>query len=168
MKNKLSFFLIILVVLFTNSRIYSQNINTQMNTEVEYNRNAIYLELFGNGLFYSVNYERLFKENLSIRFGGAYFSEISSGFISFGPHVTLPILINYHLSINENKIFEIGLGTTLVFLNTDSNIYLTSSIGLKSLDQKAGKFFKINLSPYIENINKGLNISMGLSIGKNF
>lgn len=152
----------------TSTHIYSQNLKTQESIEIEYNRNSIYLELFGNGLFYSVNYERSFEQNLSVRIGGSYFPNVGSGFISFGPHVTLPILLNYHLKINKNTLLETGFGSTLVFLKTDSNIYLTSSIGLKSLDSKTGKFFRISLTPYIENVDKGLSISAGLSLGKTF
>ena|GEM_PF-4954440 len=63
-----------------------------------------------------------------------------------------------------------GLGSTLVFLNTNSTIYLTSSIGLKLLDSKTGKFFGISLTPYIENVSRSLNLnlSLGLSFGKTF
>ena len=147
-----------------NYKYLQDKINNRLN------KNSIYLELFGNGLFYSLNYERLVKENLSVRFGASYFPKVGSGFISFERHITLPILINYQLRMTDNILLETGLGSTLVFLNTDSNISLTSSIGLKSIDSKTGKFFKISLTPYIENINKNnnLNLSLGLSFGKTF
>jgi len=42
----------------------------------EFKKHSIYLELLGNGLSYSINYERLLKQRLSLRMGAGYFPDL--------------------------------------------------------------------------------------------
>jgi len=86
-------FLTVVFLALNTTQVCSQQKNTQEIIETEFNKNAIYLEFFGNGLFYSINYERSFKQSLAVRFGGSYSPDLGS----FGHHITFPVLINYQL-----------------------------------------------------------------------
>ena len=76
--------------------------------QTKFNRNDIYLEAGGNGLFGSVNYERqLTKQHgPGVRVGIGFYSENAF-------YLTIPVGVNYLLSINNDKSFlEVGLGVT--------------------------------------------------------
>lgn len=90
--------------------------------------NLVYLEALGPGLFYSVNYERMF-DNLSARVGIGYFSHIESEErVSF---LTIPITASY-LGIRSNQhIFEMGAGATVVHATAGASTFVetgTSSL----------------------------------------
>src|SRR5215211_4180422 len=74
-------------------------------------RNALFLELLGNGGVYSFNYERMLTESLGLRVGYATWSSL--GFWS--PSVrysTVPVTASYLLGRGERKL-ELGGGITL-------------------------------------------------------
>ena len=159
--------LLLLFLIPVSSRLYAQDTDTPMGVETEFKKHSIYLELLGNGLSYSINYERLLKPGLSLRMGAGYFPELDD-FFTNTRHISLPILLNSLIDINRTTQFEAGLGTTFLFLNPNENFYITSSFGIKSVDPKTGKFFKVSLTPFTNNITKRIYFSGGLSLGKTF
>lgn len=62
-------------------------------------RNAVYVEAFGPGLFYSLNYERRITENISLR----------GGFTAYTFLVGFPVMVNALLG-QDGDYFEIGIG----------------------------------------------------------
>ncbi|MDQ3557327.1 MAG: hypothetical protein M3409_11220 [Gemmatimonadota bacterium] len=74
-------------------------------------RNAAYLELLGNGLLYSVNYDRLFSERISGRVGAALLAADSSE--SAGRVLAVPIMVNY-LAGTGNGRLEAGIGALVL------------------------------------------------------
>lgn len=67
---------------------------------------AIYVELMGNGLIYSLNYESRFTAKTG-GIGGRI------GISHFGDALSVPILLNYLIGKKDsNKFFEIGAGIT--------------------------------------------------------
>ncbi len=159
-----------LVLLFltpVSSLLFAQDTDTPIRVETEFKKHNIFLELLGNGLSYSINYERLLKQGLSIRMGAGYFPDLD-GFFTNTHHISLPILLNTLININRTTQFEAGLGATLLFLNPNENFYITSSLGIKSVDPKTGKFFKISFTPFTNDITKRIYFSGGLSLGKTF
>ena len=84
--------------------------------EKETANNNIYLELLGNGLFSSLNYEYTISNNFTMRFGvGFAFSNSESN--SGGHHTTsfLPLAMgNYLIDFYGNNYFEIGGGFLIV------------------------------------------------------
>lgn len=71
-------------------------------------RNNIYLELGGNGIFLSLNYERKIIENANI------YAHLGVGMYAIQPtYVTIPFGINYLLKVKgPNNFVEFGLGAT--------------------------------------------------------
>tara|TARA_R110002096_G_scaffold97694_13_gene217738 strand:- start:4320 stop:4817 length:498 start_codon:yes stop_codon:yes gene_type:complete len=159
--------LVLLLLLPASSQLFAQDMDTSLQLETEFKKHSIYLELLGNGLSYSINYERLLKQGLSLRMGAGYFPELDD-FFTNTRHISLPILLNSLININRTTQFEAGLGTTFLFLNPNENFYITSSLGIKSVDPKTGKFFKVSFTPFTNNITKRIYFSGGLSLGKTF
>lgn len=98
MKKYLLFFLILLGFQFA---IQAQS------SEREKGR-GVYMELFGNGITYSFNYDQRFAnrfDGLGFKAGVSYFAIDGSSLM------TLPLGLNYLLG-KEGKYFEVGMGGT--------------------------------------------------------
>lgn len=66
--------------------------------------NAVYAEALGNGVYYSVNYDRMLNDRLSVRVG-----------VMAAGSVGAPIMMNYLLGFGSHHL-EVGLG--VVFLTS--------------------------------------------------
>jgi len=96
--------LLILVLIIL---IFSYQSNAQYSKPT-YKNNQVYVEIFGNGLVYSINYERLLTENFTIRAGFGY----TPGLILVeGTFIQIPVTASYLLGGQSSK-FEMGLGAT--------------------------------------------------------
>jgi hypothetical protein len=90
----------------------------QTNSRAQNKQNQLFLELGGNGLIYSVNYERLLSENLTLRGGLGY----TPGLIFVeGTFFHIPVTMSYIVGGDHSK-FEAGLGVTL-FTGTNAKIF---------------------------------------------
>lgn len=123
--------------------------------------NAVYLELGGNGIFYSLNYERFLSDALALRIGIGYFSisaSSSEGDASVGV-LWLPIMVNYlgiggldhkmELGIGVLPIFASGSADTLAVESSGSGVAAagTASIAYRYVPHDGGFNFKIGLTP---------------------
>ena len=101
--------IIFLVFIITNLNLcQAQNLSKQ---------NLIYLELGGNGLFSSLNYERqLFKNTaLSLRIGLGFYTEKAF-------YLTIPMGLNYAFKLNKvNSFLDLGMGVT--FARIDGRVF---------------------------------------------
>jgi len=70
-------------------------------------KNNIYAEFFGLGGMYSINYERLFTENVVMRLGATYLPPVRS--TDFYHMAMLPLGFYYLLGGVQNKL-ELGFG----------------------------------------------------------
>jgi hypothetical protein len=86
--------------------------------------NAIFLEGLGAGIFYSLNYERLFFDQMSVRIGAGFMSvSASSGGTSANATVvTIPITINYVGLYSGWHGLDLGAGTTLIVLSGAASV----------------------------------------------
>jgi hypothetical protein len=76
------------------------------------NKNSIYIEVLGCGIFGSLNYERILFNKL----GNAISSRIGYGFLPInGYSHIIPLLVNYQTSINKAIVCEIGLGARYIY-----------------------------------------------------
>lgn len=93
--------------------------------------NTVYVEGFGGGLWWSLNYERLVLEDLAIRAGFGYVglegidsdgSSVSVGFIS------IPLSVSYLGLGSTRHMFEVGAGAMIIgFTGTVRSGLSTSS-----------------------------------------
>ena len=129
-------------------------------------KNAIYLELGGNGLFYSVNYDKVIvgrkSSHLVIRAG---FSPV--GFISGDNSFLLPLEINVLLG-KQNNFLEIGGGVSL-FLGDDDygsfENFATFRLGYRH-QSESGLMMRAAMVPLISRSEKMMWV--GLSVGYTF
>jgi hypothetical protein len=90
-----------------------------------FKQNHLYLELGGNGLIYSINYERLLSENFTLRGGFG----ITPGIIFVeGTFIHIPVTASYLIGSKTSKL-ELGLGATY-FAGEDTELF-----GLDAGDQ---------------------------------
>lgn len=125
--------------------------------------NVVFAELLGNGILYSVNYERLFGDsNFSVRAGFSYMAlGFSSGTTSASTSwIAIPLLANYYVGGARNKL-HLGLGVTMlaVTANASSGAVFgsvdgfapcpTAIIGYRYLPPDGGFAFSVGFTPFI-------------------
>jgi hypothetical protein len=137
-------------------------------------QNQLYLELAGNGLIYSINYERFLSENFTIRGGFG----ITPGLIFVeGTFIHIPVTASYLIGSKTSKL-ELGLGATY-FAGEDTEIFgldagdqslmfLTGIIGYR-YTSLSGFVFRIFFTPlYSGEADPPFSPYFGLSFGYAF
>lgn len=151
--------------------LFVQTISNAQSTSSNFKQNQLYLELAGNGLIYSLNYERLLSKNFALRFGFG----ITPGVIFVeGTYIHIPFTASYLVGSETSK-FEAGIGATY-FAGTDveifglpagdqSLIFVTGIIGYRYISP-GGFVFRIFFSPlYSSEADPNLIPTGGLSFG---
>ena len=115
-------------------------------------KNTFFVELGGNGLLFSVNYDYRVGEKLGFRGGLGYFGIGSEGIL------TVPLGANLLLGKN-GKYFEAGAGATFVsgtgeFLDNDlSSLIGTLNFSYRSQPLDGGFMWKAGITPLFSNGN---------------
>ena len=136
-------------------------------------RNAYYLEVGGNALVYSINYDRVFTDRMSGRVGVMFFGaadeEGSAGVLA------APVMANYLFGEGSGR-FEAGAGILLVsggienvegYEDEDfSGTVGTATLGYRFQRPGGGFVFRAGLTP-VFNLN-GVGPWFGLSFGYAF
>lgn len=144
------------------------------------NKNAVYFELLGSGLFYSINYDRILweKPNLAIsaRIGTSYIPIPESDFYLLGFPIELIFLKG------SKNYLEIGLSLLILqsfFDGTSTNsLFAFGRIGYRHQKKNERFIFRIGFTPFIvikfndEYLLDQDSISglpwIGISIGRSF
>jgi hypothetical protein len=134
-------------------------------------QNQLYLELAGNGLIYSINYERFLSEDFTIRGGFG----ITPGLIFVeGTFIHIPVTASYLIGSKTSKL-ELGLGATY-FAGEDTEIFgldagdqsliiLTGIVGYR-YTSPGGFVFRVLFTPlYNSEEDSYFYPSFGLSFG---
>lgn len=125
--------------------------------------NALYVELLGAGLFYSINYDRRIGD-LALRGGLMYFS-VSSGTNSAGESasaswVGVPLSVSYNIGSVKHS-FEVGAGITIHHISGSANTLGVEStgsattvlghaiLGYRYQPPQTGFFLRAGLSPIV-------------------
>ncbi len=130
--------------------------------------NTIYIEAAGSGVHGSLNYERFFSEEVSLRIGlGFYVSDAEL-------YPSVPVSLQYLKGYRNNNFFEIGVGYTWAQEDGyDSLSPVTSNFNLASILIGYRKYFwtdwmvKVNILPSLM-ANMEFYPWLGASIGKKF
>ena len=128
---------------------------------------SIFLELLGNGIGYSLNYDRRFGASRN-----GLGAKIGVGAVAGTPRtVTIPIGINYLIG-DDGRYFELGVGVTIPVPKTDyvlinDNAILGNMIaGYRREPVDGGFSWRINFAPII--YDEGILPFLGLSFGYAF
>jgi hypothetical protein len=149
--------------------------------EASYTKNCLYVELLGQGILYSINYEHRFIEAVSGRIGYTKWTIPAFFFLIAGTveMECFPVMINY-LSGSGDHHFEIGLGAILgrielsgeeIFFGSKIDGKETFALGTGTLGYRyqpvaSGLLFKIGLTPIFN--SKDAALSGGISLGYAF
>lgn len=161
------------IIILVTMTVFSQE---KVNLPIEFqHKNSIQLELFGHGLFYSLNYERILIN------GENYKTTAQAGFAWYPPATDvrefwLPFSINELISFNQHHI-EFGLGTA--FTNEemqgltgettrDWSTFLTGRAGYRYQKPDGRFIFRIGFTPLYELDGKELHPLGGVSFGYGF
>ena len=164
---KMKLLILIALLFLTNLDINS----AQERTIFPKSKNHLFLELFGNGILYSVNYERLLSDNFSSRIGYSYMPDLI--------YSTIPITASYIIGRGSSKA-EAGMGitiTTSVFdgvfgtrKEKQTYLLLTGVFGIKYYKPRGGYTVKITFTPFYSPHLKPSKFQLygGISIGYGF
>jgi hypothetical protein len=169
--------------------LYFFQICLSQNPEFKKVKNGVFLELGGNAVLYSLNYERIFHFNnttkLSIRSGASVIPQIERTGNTYAGYF-FPVEVNYLIGSNKSHL-EIGTGYT--FGNVHRSILIekaggysryrefvhgiTFRIGYRYFNPEGGVLFRLGFTPIFEtthNRSSGSPIYYfgGMSIGKCF
>src|SRR5690606_15898291 len=162
--------LVILFLMFSSLKGQDQNA-----------KNAVYIELGGNGGAYSLNYERAFTPKILLRLGFASWASTETG--GEKSITTIPVMVNTLIGPGNHKL-ELGLGAMLgrekfegdggIISGEDrseNTFALTGTAGYRYQKPSGGIMFRAGITPLI-NIGDadypGFNFSGGGSIGYAF
>jgi hypothetical protein len=118
--------------------------------------NTFFVELGGNALIYSLNYERFFTPKLGVRVGGMYLRADDDAGESVDVGL-VPVMATYLLGPG-NGHFEIGGGLGLATASIDdvdlgddraSEIYGTATFGYRYQKPTGGVIFRAGFTPII-------------------
>ena len=135
--------------------------------------NSLYLEFFGSGYLYSVNYDRLFTENIGARIGFMYFAADWVLFFNDVELLLIPTTLNFLVGTGKHK-FEFGAGPVFIsgslgFFGSDpvsgSGVGWTGTIGYRYQKSEGGFMWRIGFTPFLaggEFLPSG-GISLGFS-----
>ena len=164
----------ILITLFIGISIHYKSQEKEKKSEIK--RQSIFLELGGQGLFYSINYDRLFHVEKKVK------SSVSCGLfllpksklLKVDYMFSIPISYNFLFGKKNNKL-ELGIGLTPVFSRSIATsppssyglfddpysmphnemftvyylaIAVTPKIGYRFQKAEGGFFFKTTLAPF--------------------
>lgn len=142
----------------------------------DFARNSIFVEVLGNGLLYSLNYDHKIFNHLSARLGGMYVGGLESEDV--GEDISLlfvPVMANYLVG-NGNSRLEIGAGITFGHAGGDWDglgevsgggvTAFTSTIGYRLQPVDGGFLFRIGFTPTFT--SGGVVPLIGLSLGGTF
>ena len=101
---------IIAIIIFI---VIAININAQEEKKERLRKNALYTELGGNALLYSLNYERILIHKENFKLGGRIGISLIPGFFNSTGVALFPIEFNALLGKQKN-LFEAGIGYLVV------------------------------------------------------
>lgn len=142
--------------------------------EIKAPKNSAYVEVFGSGGLYSINYERRINSNLYGRLGVANWTIASETETTL---TTIPVMITYLWGEDKNH-FEIS-GGMLFGRKTEEDINhqildLIAFIGYRYQPPDNGLVFRIGFTPFLSLDNEAnypdnnFYPSAGISIGYHF
>lgn len=131
----------------------------------------MFLELGGNAVVYSINYDRLLSNDFGLRFGIMAFgvSASDAGAMAVG----VPVTGSYFIGENNHRL-ELGAGILYLsaavgsgdFSGSGSAVAPTGIIGYRYQPVDGGFFFKAGFTPFVYN-NQFIPYG-GISLGYTF
>lgn len=150
-------------IIFTLFCVFAVSAVSAQNYQQVVKKNTLFLELGGNGGYYSINYDRIVldKQNwkLAGRIGAMIYRE-ELNYLESNHQLTsaVPLELSY-LRGKGNHLLELGLGLTPVYQNyvnpeesrvSEQLMLATGRIGYRYQRSEGGLFFKAGFTPMLE------------------
>lgn len=134
------------------------------DSEVRTAKNAVYFELLGPAIIYSLNYERAFSDDVSARIGFSYFSIEANDTQDNSAKASLlmvPVTVSYLGIGSPNHMLELGAGAVLFHASAGVDIggeesegsvtsgWGTAIVGYRYQPADGGFMFRAGLSPLV-------------------
>lgn len=137
-------------------------------------RQSVYMELGGNAVVYSLNYDVIFHNNWGFRLGGSYYPAVVTDNVSFnssvGSDAFLGLAMGLHLFGTSPNYLETGAGLLFGTIYEPEKWHtikppgLTLTLGYRYLPEDYSRFtFKAAFTPIIN--SDGFHPYVGLSFG---
>ena len=133
--------------------IYSQ----ENSDEEQLNTNSIYLEAFGSGSIWSLNYDKIIKRHESFLNSFTIGVEYVPKSLNFGEGAFYGLPLSYNWLIGKkNHHFEFGTGLTFLYLDDryspidNFSVFGAPKIGYRYQRKQGGLFFKANINLLID------------------
>ncbi len=143
--------LIILLVFTISTTLSGQKKASNASNTYEGTKNAFFIELLGNGLIFSANYDVRIANKFGLRAGIGYVGSTEGD----GGVLTVPVMGNFLLGKN-GRYFEVGAGLTYLsgsiglFENDEfSSLVGTLSFMYRRQPEEGGFMWKIGLTPFL-------------------
>jgi hypothetical protein len=145
--------LIVMLLFLTSAGISAQKKTSKVSSTFDGSKNAFFVELLGNGLLFSANYDVRVANKFGVRAGIGYFGSTDGD----GGILTVPAMGNFLLGKN-GRYFEVGAGITFVkisgtddIFDTDksSSVFGTLSFMYRRQPVDGGFMWKIGLTPIL-------------------
>ncbi len=158
------FFLILIFILFA----FSNSFKAQ---SLPRKANSVFLELGGNGVLYSLNYDRLLNKDFGLK-AGVMFMAASEG-SSAAAAYAVPLTFNYFFGDYSSRL-ELGAGASFIAAAVGSEgssfngsgTAVSFNIGYRYQPMDGGFLFRATFSPFY--INSNFIPWGGLSFGYSF
>jgi hypothetical protein len=151
----------LLLACFLSSNVFAQRYREHRDDRYDSRRyeeakNAVYVEVGGNGVGYTINYDRKLGDKFSLRGGIEFWGVVSS---EGGAGIVLaPVMVNYLAGRGDNRL-ELGLGKLFAQVGagySDSQYWSringdtwTGTIGFRHQPRRGGFLFRVGLTPII-------------------
>lgn len=164
---------IIFFCILTLSTYCQEKVNLPLSFKY---KNSIQMELMGHGLFYSLNYERIFfngeKHKTTGQVGLAYYPPKTDV-----RDIWIPAIINELISFDKHHV-EFGLGYIFInetnrsledeIISREWNGILTGRIGYRYQKPDGRFIFRVGITPFFEYDSNEFHPWGGLTFGYNF
>jgi len=111
-------------------------------------KNNLYLEIGGNNVFYSLNYEKEIFRYFNFRVGASIMpiSEYSNSGKHNNSKLFLTSMANYFIKISGNHNIELGAGVSYGL----QTIFPSIAIGYRYIPPQEGILFKLTFTPLLD------------------
>ena len=173
-----------LAILLVSAVTTSQAMAQEATAEKASAGNALYVELGGNGAWYSLNYERYLRDDASVRVGAMYMSvEATAGEASANASwLAVPIMFNYLGLHAGSHALELGAGVDVMHFSAGASTFDatasadgivpvgTATIGYRYASPEGGFLFKAGYTPlfFVTTEEKQVFHWGGMSFGYRF
>ncbi len=131
---------------------------------------STYVELFGNGMAYSLNYDVIFKNNLGFRIGGSAFASLNDQNYNsndeWTKYFTILFMGNYYVGHGRSRL-QLGAGYVFGDMGKDPGLKppaFTMTVAYRLLPVKHTNYtLKIGFTPFIS--HRTFYPSIGIAFG---